>query len=398
MADPGEDLLRRLPALRTAATIALGALLLFLPFDASLGAPETLRSRLIVYAVHAVLTIGVLVVSLLPVGRRHTDALTTAFALGIAANTLVYFHTAPGSPTLIVSALTCLLVGTAVLAAWSSRRAMLVCTAVWSAFLVVGLAASPELLPRTEFLYSVNALLLGAAVAVVSAEVLSSVRTRLANRQEELAALSRRLMSLQEEERRRLSRELHDEVGQSLTAVISYLWLADRGLDGAAAEPREHLTEARHLAAKTLSDIRELSQLLRPSVLDDWGLGPSLEAHVEAFGRRHALAARLTIEGLPERLPADFETAVYRITQEALTNVARHARATRVDVTVRAGADRLTLVVADDGAGIPPPGARPSGMGLLGIRERVRALGGSLALDGAAGTELRVELPLPAAS
>jgi signal transduction histidine kinase len=350
-----------------------------------------------VYGVHTVLTLGVLLVSFMRFGQRHTDALTTVFAFGVAANALGYFYTAPGDPTLIVSALTCLLVGTAVLAAWSSRRAMLVCTLVWTGFLAVGLAVPADRLPRTDFLYALNALLLGAAVAVVSAEVLSTARERLARRQEELAALSGRLMSLQEEERRRLSRELHDQVGQSLTAVISYLWLADRGL-GDAPEPREHLGEARRLAAKTLSDIRELSQLLRPSVLDDWGLGPSLEAHVDAFGRRHEITAQLTIDGLPERLPPEFETAVYRITQEALTNVARHARASRVDVDVRADASRLSLVIVDDGIGLSQAPDRPLGMGLVGIRERVRALGGTLTLTGHAGTELRVELPLPAAS
>jgi signal transduction histidine kinase len=349
----------------------------------------------VVYGVHTALTIGVLVASFLAFGQRHTDALTTVFALGIAANTLGYFYAAPSGPTLIVSALICVLVGTAVLAAWSSRRAMLVCALVWTGFLAVGLSIPADQLPRTDFLYALNALLLGAAVAVVSAEVLSTARERLAHRQQELAALSGRLMSLQEEERRRLSRELHDEVGQSLTAVISYLWLVDRGLDAAAVESREHLGEARRLAAKTLSDIRELSQLLRPSMLDDWGLGPSLEAHLDAFRRRHELTAGLTIEGLPERLPPEFETAVYRITQEALTNVVRHARASRVDVSVRADGRRLVLVVADDGIGIPRGSDRPHGMGLVGIRERVLALGGSFSLGGSPGTELRVELPLP---
>jgi len=381
--------------LRTAATIALGALLVILPFDARLGEPATLRARFVVYGVHTALTVGVLVASFLRFGQRHTDALTTIFALGIAANTLAYFYTVPGGPTLIVSALTCLLVGTAVLAAWSSGRAMLVGALVWLGFLGVGLAVPAGRLPNTDFLYALNALLLGVAVAIVSAEVLSTTRARLAHRQEELAALSGRLMSLQEEERRRLSRELHDQVGQSLTAVISYLWLVDRGLDPAAREPREHLGEARRLAAKTLSDIRELSQLLRPSVLDDWGLGPSLEAHVDTFGRRHEIATGLTIEGLPERLPVEFETAVYRITQEALTNVARHAHAKRVDVRVRADGTRLTLLVADDGIGIGNRGERPGGMGLVGIRERVRALGGSFTIGGSSGTELRVDLPLP---
>jgi signal transduction histidine kinase len=345
--------------------------------------------------VHVALTLSVLVMSFFPAGQRHTDALTTIFALGIAANTLGYFYMVPAGPSPIVSALTCLLVGTAVLAAWSSRRAVLVCTLVWLGFLAVGLNVPPERLPRTDLLVALNALLLGSAVAIVSAEVLSSIRARLAQRQQELAALSGRLMSVQEEERRRLSRELHDQVGQSLTAVNSYLWLVDRGLPTDAAEAREHVGEARRLAAKTLSDIRELSQLLRPSVLDDWGLGPSLESHVEAFGRRHEIDAQLEVSDLPERLPAEFETAVYRITQEALTNVARHARATRVRVTVRGDDRHLVLTVVDDGVGLARDGARPQGMGLIGIRERALALGGRLVLQSRQGTELRVELPLP---
>ena len=384
-----------MPALRSAATIALGALLLFLPFDAQRGTPDTLRARLVVYGVHAALTLSVLVISFLGVGQRHTDALTTIFALGIAANTLGYFYMVPAGPSPIVSALTCLLVGTAVLAAWSSRRAMLVCTLVWLGLLAVGLKVPPERLPRTDLLVALNALLLGSAVAIVSAEVLSSVRARLAQRQRELAALSGRLMSVQEEERRRLSRELHDQVGQSLTAVTSYLWLVDRGLPPDAMDVREHVGEARRLAAKTLSDIRELSQLLRPSVLDDWGLGPSLESHIEAFGRRHEIDAKLVLSDLPERLPPEFETAVYRITQEALTNVARHAQATRVQVTAQVDHERLVLTVADDGVGFPQDGPRPQGMGLIGIRERALALGGRLTLTNRQGTELRVELPLP---
>jgi signal transduction histidine kinase len=97
-------------------------------------------------------------------------------------------------------------------------------------------------------------------------------------------------------------------------------------------------------------------------------------------------------------LPAEFETAVYRITQEALTNVARHARASRVDVRVRADGGHLILVVADDGVGIPRRDGPPPGMGLVGIRERVLALGGSFSLGGSPGTELRIQLPLPAAA
>jgi signal transduction histidine kinase len=149
--------------------------------------------------------------------------------------------------------------------------------------------------------------------------------------------------------------------------------------------------------------MRELSQLLRPPGLDLYGLAPSLEAHLEAFGGRHRVVTRFRVEGLPERLPREIETAVYRIIQEALTNVARHARAKRVWVALLGRAAELRLEVRDDGVGLPPGNgaSRPVGIGLIGIRERVRALGGTVTLASSGnggGACLSARLPLPAES
>src|SRR5439155_15630206 len=169
------------------------------------------------------------------------------------------------------------------------------------------------------------------------------MRSSLAERQRELEGLSVRLMAAQEEERRRLSRELHDELGQSLTAVNAYLWLMEKDVPEGLDVVRERAVEARRLVSKTLAQMRELSQLLRPSVLDDLGLVPSLDSHLKAFADRHQIGVAFDAEGLPERLPAALETALYRIVQEALTNVARHAHARHVRVTLGVDGDMLRL-------------------------------------------------------
>src|SRR5262249_27384340 len=153
--------------------------------------------------------------------------------------------------------------------------------------------------------------------------------------------------------------------------------------------------ETRRLASTTLAEVRELSQLLRPSVLDDYGLGPSLDSHVRAFEARHHIKAVLELRDVPERLPAAVEAAVYRIAQAALTTLARQSHATQVDLILEVAGGKLMLCVADDGVGLAPepdPGAR--GLGLLGIRERVRALGGTCDIASQAGTRLEVTIPL----
>src|SRR5207245_6137731 len=141
-------------------------------------------------------------------------------------------------------------------------------------------------------------------------------------------------MAVQEEERRRLARELHDEFGQTLPAVNANLWLIERQAAADAEALRHRTTETRRLVARTLGAMRELSQLLRPAVLDTLGLVPSLDALVKTFAASHGIAASLTADELPGRLSAALETALYRVAQEALTNVARHARARHVRVAL----------------------------------------------------------------
>jgi len=226
-------------------------------------------------------------------------------------------------------------------------------------------------------------------------------RKNLLQRQRELTALSDRLMFVQEEQLRQLSRELHDELGQSLTAVSSYLWVLQQQLPSQPATLRAGASEARRLVARILGQMRELSQLLRPPVLDLYGLIPSLEAHLQTFEKRHGIAAGFVVSGVPERLPPETETALYRIAQEALTNVARHARATRVRVTLTVVDGELRLEIEDDGGGLPQNGngnGRRAGVGLIGIRERARGLGGTTTVASGRGVLLAVRLPLDGAA
>src|SRR5262249_626515 len=149
----------------------------------------------------------------------------------------------------------------------------------------------------------------------------------------------------QEEERRRLSRELHDEFGQSLTAVASYLWIIERQVPESMPGIRSRAAEARQGVSRTLRPMRELSQLPCPPVPGLYGLVPSLEPLCRDFGERQQIAATFAASDLPERLPSSVETAVYRITQEALTNVARHAHAGRVWVALNAIPGEVRLEV-----------------------------------------------------
>ena len=210
--------------------------------------------------------------------------------------------------------------------------------------------------------------------------VLSEGKEVLAERSVQLEQLTRLLLRAQEDERRRLARELHDQAGQILTAAKIEL-----DLEGPAPAAR--------LVERALIQIRNLSQLLRPSELDDLGLVPALRSLVDDFERRFRIETRLEV---PETLApgrGELEVAVYRIVQEALTNVARHSGAGRVTVTIRADNRRLRLTVADDGKGAP---VEPTPhLGLLGIRERIGELAGTLEITTASGGGFRLEAAIP---
>ncbi len=390
--EQGELALR---AVRIAALIVFVSVAVFSPIDVHYS-PAGPRPVLVVYGAHATLGLAILLLSLTRWGARHADGLSVALAFGAAANTHLYVYLWPRNPVLVATALICLLMGCAVVFSWSARRMILLGAFTCIGFMLVSTRASAEELGGAPVVSAVGALAVGAVIAVAGASILGRTRASLAAGQAELAAFSARLMAAQEEERRRLARELHDELGQSLTAVNAYLWLIEKGLPEPQTALRARAAEARRLVSKTLAEMRELSHLLRPSTLDDLGLVPSLDSHLQAFADRHQIATSFTAEGLPERLPAEIETALYRITQEALTNVAKHAGAHRVRVTLVREGGELRLEIADDGHGLPahPGGTRP-GTGLVGIRERVHALGGTVMVSSESGVRIDVRVPLP---
>lgn len=250
-------------------------------------------------------------------------------------------------------------------------------------------------------------------LALVASLVVALVVTRRAGRLErqvheqrlkdaentrDLQRLSARLVGAQEDERRTIARELHDEIGQALTAVKVELSVAGRK---AALTERgeEALQEARRLAEMALQQVRDLSQLLHPAMLDDLGLPDALAWYVNSFSLRTGIRTDFAGEQTDERLAAEVETCLYRIVQEALTNVARHSKATQCGVRLHRLPGTVRLVVEDNGRGFSPGGREAAGqrrgLGLLGIEERVAGFRGSLSLDAAPGrgTRLTVELP-----
>ncbi|HJQ84187.1 MAG TPA: sensor histidine kinase, partial [Candidatus Binatia bacterium] len=367
-------------ALRALALVAVATGALLLPLDAFHRSAAT--GALMVAALHALLAIvvvGLAANGRPPSGRRERVAPALVLAQALALDAYLAFS--PGQSAVVASVLDCLLVAATVLFAWQPVRVGVVAVAAAAAFALTGLVAG---VPAGPFGIALVNVLVGGGIAVVCAGVLDDFRARLARRERELQGLSRQLMAAQEEERRKLSRELHDELGQSLTAVAAYLWLIEKDLPEPMQKLRGRTAEARRLVAKTLGEMREISQLLCPPVLALSGLVPSLEGQLRSFRDRHGIATDLRVHGVHGRLPSEVETALYRITQEALTNVARHARARSVRVSLVANEREIRLDVDDDGVGLPPAAATgTSGMGLLGMSERARALGGSVSVTSA---------------
>jgi signal transduction histidine kinase len=210
----------------------------------------------------------------------------------------------------------------------------------------------------------------------------------------QMRELSQQLVAAQEEERRKLSRELHDHVGQTLTALRMELGRIDR-LQG-SADPRlgSAVGECRQLVDDMVHTVRDLALGLRPSMLDDFGLQPALEWLARDFTRRSNVPVELTVTGALDSLSDQHRTCIYRVVQESLTNCVRHARARRISVAVRAHPDALEVSVSDDGVGLDP-NRRRAGFGLRGIEERVRELGGHVSLRSASGQGATLAIWLP---
>jgi signal transduction histidine kinase len=214
----------------------------------------------------------------------------------------------------------------------------------------------------------------------------------------DLQRLSAKLITAQEEERRTIARELHDEVGQVLTAIKVELALAQTAIEAAGVTPRV-LDDARSIADGALQTVRDLSHLLHPAMLDDLGLRAAIDWYLRGFSRRHDISVELLHDRMDERLLPEIEAAAFRIVQEALTNIAKHARATSCRIYLQRLTNTVLITIEDDGTGFDvADAARTSprrGLGLLGIRERVVELRGTLRLESSPtkGTRLTVELP-----
>ena len=235
------------------------------------------------------------------------------------------------------------------------------------------------------------------AIAIGQARLHEQVRAG----RERLHTLSRRLLEAQESERRRIARELHDQIGQALTAVKINLQTIQRLPDPASSAA--YLEESIETVERALQQVRNLSLDLRPSLLDDLGLVAALRWYVDRQAQRAGFSAQFTADPFDARLPTEVETTCFRVAQEALTNIVRHSRARRVKVELRHSETELQLLIRDDGAGFDVQAALDSSMrgaslGLLGMRERVHLVGGKIEIESspAAGTEIRVRLPLTA--
>jgi signal transduction histidine kinase len=241
----------------------------------------------------------------------------------------------------------------------------------------------------------------GLAVASVTSIRLRAVEHRAHNLQlqterdrQNLRELSHQLVKAQEEERRSISRELHDQIGQMLTAIQMQFNKIEVSQDS-PSERNRHLKDGKILVDRTVRSVRDMAMGLRPSILDDLGLIPALEWQTREFTRRSGILVSLKMDGNLSELPDGHRTCLYRVVQEALTNCGRHAQAKQVILTLHGDAEIVTLSVQDDGKGFDPKQLVRRGLGLVGIKERVRELGGNADIHSQPdkGTLLKVEIP-----
>jgi len=218
----------------------------------------------------------------------------------------------------------------------------------------------------------------------------------------ELQRLSARLITAQEEERRNIARELHDEVGQVLTAVKMEIAVAEREISSQGVDTNI-LKSARTVTDGALQSVRDLSHLLHPAMLDDLGLGEAVAWYTRGFSKRHGIRVELIQSDMSGRLAADAEASAYRIVQEALTNIAKHARTDTCRVLLKRLPHTVVITVEDDGIGFDPEtlatrAADQRGLGLIGIRERASQLNGLFRLESSPGRGARLTVEFPIAS
>ncbi|MDQ2898361.1 MAG: histidine kinase [Acidobacteriota bacterium] len=266
--------------------------------------------------------------------------------------------------------------------------------------------AQYEIDRRSERLRKESIILLGASLllALITTVLTVRVTAELFRRMEwqtgELSRVSWHMLKGQESIARRFSHELHDELGQSLTAVKANL----AALNFNEPQSRSRVQDCVHLVDEAIGNVRQLSQLLRPTILDDFGLDAGVRWLCDGFRQRTGIDVEF-VSNLTARLPEDTETHLFRIAQEALTNVARHSGAKKVIVELNSEDHAICLVISDDGRGLPAPMRQPSrslpqraemkSLGMIGMRARARAAGGELRLSSSKMGGLRIEVEIP---
>jgi len=218
-----------------------------------------------------------------------------------------------------------------------------------------------------------------------------SLQLQTSRDREQLRVLSQSLVHAQEEERKSLSRELHDQIGQMLTAIQ----MAFTNIELGCGDAQRHIEDGKALTARTVGAVRNISMGLRPSILDDFGLGPAIEWQAREFSKHSGTPVKLQLDGYLGDLNEGQNVCLYRVIQEALTNCARHARATSVRVNLHVGKETTSLTVEDDGQGFDLADLPRHGLGLFGMRERVGELGGTVSIlaQPGKGTLVRIEIP-----
>jgi signal transduction histidine kinase len=258
-------------------------------------------------------------------------------------------------------------------------------------------AAQAEIARRTSKLSGISlgftaaALLLALAFAAGTVRLVSQLIRRMEWQTAELGRVSWHMLENQEATARRFSHELHDELGQSLTAIKTNLSAID-GADG-------RIADCLHLVDDAIGNVRQMSQLLRPTILDDFGLEAGLRWLAEGFAARTGIPVEVDAGGV-DRLSDEAETHLFRIAQEALTNIARHADAKHVKIHLSASPTAVRLTVRDDGRGLPmsPEGARPEDaghLGMIGMRARARSAGGDVQVHSKPGDGVLIEVQVP---
>jgi signal transduction histidine kinase len=256
---------------------------------------------------------------------------------------------------------------------------------------------SSELL-RTTLAFAVASLVLALVFAGITVRMVSGLIRKMEWQTTELGRVSWHMLEDQEATARRFSHELHDELGQELTAIKTNLTSLEHGpqsaANGATPSTTARLADSVRLVDEAIGNVRQMSQLLRPTILDDFGLEAGLRWLAEGFAARTGIALKFD-SNYSGRLPDETETHLFRIAQEALTNVARHAEAKSVRVQLESVDGRIRLIVADDGRGLSgaPPDGR--GMGMIGMRARARSAGGDLKVHSQPGHGVLIEVEVP---